>query len=232
MNKPCVIILIGGKSSRFSKTKLIKKNFVPKSLSKINNKSVLLNIIEHFVKNGFTKFILPLGYYKNLFVKRLTAETKTKFKINLFKNKINFKDNELEIFFVKTKKTANKAQRVLSCLKKIKLQNFVVSYGDALGNVNLNKMYIKFKKTRKECLAAGYKVYSQYGHYNSNIKNKSFIEKPLINEPINIGYFFFKKSNINLFIRSHKKDLENGIIKSLYRKNKLELHLHNGSGSR
>ena len=105
MNKPCVIILIGGKSSRFSKTKLIKKNFVPKSLSKINNKSVLLNIIEHFVKNGFTKFILPLGYYKNLFVKRLTAETKTKFKINLFKNKINFKDNELEIFFVKTKKT-------------------------------------------------------------------------------------------------------------------------------
>ena len=78
------------------------------------------------------------------------------------------------------------------------------------------------------CLAAGYKVSSQYGHYYANKKIKRFIEKPLLNNPINIGYFFFKKSIINSFSRSHKKDLENGIIKSLYEKNNLEIFLHKG----
>ena len=55
-----IIILAGGKGTRISDyTKTI-----PKPMIKINNKPILIHIIEHYVKFGFKDFYIALGYKK------------------------------------------------------------------------------------------------------------------------------------------------------------------------
>ena len=154
MTKPTVIILAGGKSSRFSIIGKNDKNFTPKSLSLINGKSILMNIIEHFLKHGFRKFVIPLGYYKEDFIHKITKEAGNKIKLNLYNKSIDIKDNSPEIFLVKTLKNDNKAERVYKCLKKLGDKDIIVSYGDALGNINLNKMNKIFIQSKKKCLIA------------------------------------------------------------------------------
>ena len=68
---------------------------------------------------------------------------------------------------------------------------------------------------------------SQYGHYS--IKNKKvieIIEKPLIKNMVNIGYFFFKEESVNFFKKYRDLDLENGVIKKFINKNKMNLFQH------
>ena len=53
-----VVILAGGKGSRLSE--LTKK--IPKPMVKINNKPIIVHIMDHFVKYGFKDFIVAAGF--------------------------------------------------------------------------------------------------------------------------------------------------------------------------
>ena len=226
--KPPVIILVGGKSSRFFTNNKKDKNFIPKSLSFIKGKSILMNIIEHFLKHGFKKFLLPLGHYKHNFIKQISKEAKNKIKINNNSSKIEFRDNAPEIYFVHTLKKDNKAVRVLKCLSILGIKNIVVTYGDALGNVNLNKMNKLFHQSKKMCLAAGYHIASQYGHFAKKSDQILFEEKPIFKDPINIGFFFLKKETLKYFKTYYRNDLEGGILKKIANNKELEIYFHKG----
>ena len=228
MTKPTVIILVGGKSSRFSIIGKNDKNFTPKSLSLINGKSILMNIIEHFLKYGFRKFVIPLGHYKEDFIHKITKEAGNKIKLNFYNKSIDIKDNSPEIFLLKTLKNDNKAERVYKCLKKLGDKDIIVSYGDALGNINLNKMNKIFIQSKKKCLIAGYYIASQYGHLKKERNRILFEEKPILENPISIGYFFIKKEILRYFKTDRKKDLEKGIIKKLTEMNEVQIYIHSG----
>ena len=64
-----VVILAGGMGTRmpeFTKT-------IPKPMVKVNNKPILIHIMEHYSKAGFNEFYIALGYkghvIKNYFKK-------------------------------------------------------------------------------------------------------------------------------------------------------------------
>ena len=57
-----VIILVGGKGTRFS-----KKNEPPKHLTNLNNNLILINIINYLKSSGFQYFMFPLGAKKKIF---------------------------------------------------------------------------------------------------------------------------------------------------------------------
>ena len=68
---------------------------------------------------------------------------------------------------------------------------------------------------------------SQYGHYSiKNNKVIEIVEKPLIKNMVNIGYFFFKKEAVNIFKKYRNLDLENGIIKKFINNNKMNVFQH------
>ena len=84
-----------------------------------------------------------------------------------------------------------------------------------------------FKKYKKAIVACK-NVKSQYGHLN--IKGKkilSFVEKPLLKDPINIGYYFFSKEIFNKFYKKNY-ELEDKFMKSLIKNNKIIAYNHNG----
>lgn len=219
------IILIGGMGTRFSKL-----NEAPKQLIKLNKRSLLENLIISFVKNGINNFVLPLGYKKkfflNFFKKKKKILNKT---VVIYKNKspYNFDKKIINIVLFDAGKNSSKLLRIKKSIKFFTLENFIVTYGDGIADINL-KAYLNIYKKNQNAIIASKYVNSQYGHLKVN-GNKifEFNEKPIMKDPINIGYYFFSKTLFHRFYKS-KYELENQFIKNLIKEKKISNYIHKG----
>ena len=84
-----------------------------------------------------------------------------------------------------------------------------ICYGDIFANVSFNKELSHLKNIKISGVLAGYQEHSPFGHLK--IKNKEilgFSEKPLLKEPINIGFYFFKKKIFSKIKLKKKEDFE------------------------
>ena len=218
-----VVILCGGKGSRFSKL-----NEMPKQLSLLNGKPLIMHIIDHFYNSGLNFIILPLGFKKKMFFKFFKSKiNKKKYKFNLIKKieEISTKNKNILLFDAKEK--SNKLERIRKSLKFVRQDKFIATYGDGISNVNI-KSLLKFSN-KSACTITSYKAKSQYGHVIMNKKNilKKFVEKPYLNNPINIGFYVFNK-NIILKNFSKKIDLEDGFLPMILKKINIYSYLHKG----
>ena len=242
MNNISIIILVGGKNTRLKNVNS-NKSIMPKSLQKINSKYLIFYVLENFLDNNFRNFILSIGNYKTEFynffknLKKINDR-----KVNIFFNHIKYLNSvernsaEINILLFNTGIKANKAERVLKIVNKTELKEFGVTYGDGVGNVNINKLYKNHINSKVIASSAAIKAKSQYGHFifknsghSRKINNETvidFIEKPLLNLWVNIGYFFFKKEALMYFNKYYKSDLEMGVIKKLANKKKLMVYKH------
>ena len=101
----------------------------------------------------------------------------------------NNKDN-INILLFNTGVKSNKAERVRKIINFMKLDNFGVSYGDGVGNVNINKLYKRHLNNNFIASCASIRTKSQYGHFvfEKNLQRKTdkqiaidFVEKPMLN---------------------------------------------------
>ena len=244
MNKLNVILLVGGKNTRLKN--LNKPKFsTPKALQKINSNNLILHVIKNFTNNEFNNFILPIGHYKesfeNFFKNRKKINGKKCsifFDYKKYLKSINDAQNTINILLFNSGLNSNKAKRALMVINKLKLNEFAISYGDGVGDIKINDLYKKHIKSKCIASCAAVQPHSQYGHFifrkktsKKNINTNDvidFIEKPIIDDWVNIGYFFFKKKSINFFLKYYKDDLEMGIIKKIANNNKLLIHKHYG----
>ena len=123
------VILCGGKGTRLGS--ITKK--IPKSLVKIKDKAIIWYILKILKKNGFNHFILPIGYKGNLIAKYL--------------KKKDFKNYNLKI--IPTGNNSPIAKRILKIKKYITTENFLLLNGDAIFDINLNKIYKNHIKNKK-----------------------------------------------------------------------------------
>jgi glucose-1-phosphate cytidylyltransferase len=117
-----VVILAGGLGTRISEyTKSI-----PKPMIRIKKLPILVHIMKHYAKYGFSEFYIALGYKGNI-IKNYFKKKKFNWKVNL----INTGKNTM---------TGGRLKRLKKYLYK---ENFFLTYGDGLSNVNLAKL-LKF----------------------------------------------------------------------------------------
>ena len=220
-----VILLLGGKGSRFSEL-----DQYPKQLVNLNKHNLLSSIFLYYKKYNLNYFILPLGhkaeFFKKFFNKKKICK---KYKFNILKSKKDIvKTNYINIKLFDSRKNITKSQRIYESLKYIKTNFFLVTYGDGLADINFNKQLNFFYKSKKNILTT-FKIRSQYGHVRSTNNNivLNFEEKPKLKLPINIGYYIFKKKD---FIKIYKKnlELESHLLPILSKKRKLISYNHNG----
>ena len=124
-----VVILAGGYGSRLSEyTKTI-----PKPMVKVLGVPIIQRIIDHYISYGHYEFYIALGY-KGQEIKRYFTKKK-----NLKKIKINLIETG------KNTMTGGRLKRLSSYLN----ETFLMTYGDGLSNVNLNKLVNFHNKNKK-----------------------------------------------------------------------------------
>ena len=204
-----VVILAGGLGTRISEyTKLI-----PKPMIRVCGKPIIHRIIDHYLKYGHTEFYIALGY-KGSIIKKYFKDIKLKKKIN--------------IHLIETGKNTMTGGR-LKRLKKFLKEPFLLTYGDGLSNVNLNKL-VKFHKRNKKLITlTAVRPPARFGviDIKGNIV-KYFREKNLLDTGwINGGFFVIQPKFIDL-IKNDKTFLEQEPFQIATKKKQLLAFKHKG----
>ena len=204
-----VVILAGGYGTRLGEE--TKKK--PKPSVKIGGKPIIWHIIKIYSYYGINEFIICLGYKGNLLKKELN-------KLNLNKNwDIKYVNTGLKTM------TGGRIKRIKKYL--FNNENFCLSYGDGLSDVNIKKLIKFHEKNNKIATLTAVKYKNPKGVLSISKKSKikTIKEKPL--EYINGGFFVLSKK-IFYYLKNDKTIFEKDCLPKLARNNQLLAFKHNG----
>jgi len=203
-----VVILAGGLGTRLSEeTKLI-----PKPMVKIGNRPLLWHIIKFYRSFGFKEFIIASGY-------------KSKIIENYFKKKVL--DTNIKV--VNTGKYSLTGHRIYRLKKIIENEPFMLTYGDGLSNINIQKLIRHHKRNKKLATISIVRPPARWGAVKLN-KNevKSFEEKNYKNEGwINGGFMIIEPQVFNYFNNKVNCVLERDVFNFLIKDKNLSAFKHN-----
>ena len=200
-----VVILAGGKGTRISEyTETIPKPMVP-----IGNKPILEHIINYYIKFGFNDFIIVTGY-KHKIIK------------NYFKNKTKVGNIKVINTGVETL-TGSRLKKISYELK----QTFMLTYGDGLSNIDLNKLLYFHKKNNKKITLTAVHPPARFGELSiyRGLVTK-FEEKPQLQKGwINGGFFVVEPEFLKL-IGNNNVMLERSPLTKAVKKMSLAAYKH------
>ena len=204
-----VVILAGGLGTRLSEyTKLI-----PKPMVKVNNKPILYYIMKHFSNYGYKDFYVLLGYKGKVI--------RNYFKKKSFGWNINLIDTGLKTM------TGGRLKKIKKYLGK---ENFFLTYGDGLSNVNLRKL-LKFHIKKKGALVtmtavrppARFGAIKMVGERVKLFREKSKLDEGWIN-----GGFFVINSRFLDYIDNSSTFLERSPLEKAAKQKQLFAFKHDG----
>ena len=203
-----VVILAGGFGTRISD--YTKK--IPKPMIKINNKPILVHIMEHYVKFGFDEFYIALGYKGNV-IRQYFKKKKYKWNINLIDTGLNTM-------------TGGRLKRLKKYLKK---ETFFLTYGDGLSDINIKKLLRFHKKNNKLVTLTAVRPPARFGAIKlSRNKVKVFKEKDIMDEGwINGGFFVMEPKFLN-YIKNDNTFLEKEPLEKVSKNGQLFAFKHEG----
>ena len=226
-----VIILAGGFGTRISEyTSLIPKPMIP-----INGKPIIEHIMEIYSKFGYKDFYLALGYKSNV-IKEYFYNYEilnSDFKINLNNKKIipfNQSNKDWNINLIDTGINTMTGGRLKRLKKYIGNETFLLTYGDAVTDLNINDVVNYHKIHKKMVTVTGVRPPSRFGELTINKNNEviEFKEKPNIQEGwINGGFFVIEPEFLN-YIEDDSSILEKDPLEKVAKSNELIAFLHEG----
>ena len=203
-----VVILAGGFGTRISEyTKTI-----PKPMITINKKPIIVHIMEHYFKHGFSDFYIALGY-KSSVIKKY-------FKNKKFRWNVNLVDTGLKTM------TGGRLKRLKKILGN---QTFLMTYGDGLSNVNLTKL-LKFHNVNKKLVTlTAVRPPARFGAIKLAGNNvKVFKEKEKMDEGWINGGFFVMESKFLNYIKNDSTFLEKKPLERASKEGQLSAFKHEG----
>jgi glucose-1-phosphate cytidylyltransferase len=228
------IILSGGLGYRLKE----ETEFKPKPMVHIGNKPILWHIMKIYAHYGFNEFVIALGYKgdyikqyflnQKYYIHDFTLNTKTgSTRIHRDNTEGSLVD-DFRITFVETGLETLPGERILRCKRYIpEGEDFMVTYGDGLCNVNIKELVTFHKKQKTIGSITGVRPRSRFGlvSVNSNNYVTRFREKPVLRGRINGGFMVFSYEFFN-YLR--EKEMEHDAIRRIIRKKQLSVFLHDG----
>ncbi|MFH0861107.1 MAG: glucose-1-phosphate cytidylyltransferase [Candidatus Altiarchaeota archaeon] len=232
MEKPEVVILCGGKGTRLMEETVSK----PKPMVEIGGRPILWHIMKIYAHYGFKKFILALGY-KGEYIKEYFYHYRinsSDFTLDMDPHKqpvIHDSSNgdEWEITFADTGLETLKGGRIKRIEKYVKSDNFHLTYGDGIANVDINKLHNFHLRHGEIGTVTAVRPPSLFGEIIlSGDKVKKFEEKPQLGSgTINGGFFVFKKDFFDYLTHDEDCDFEFGAMEKLAEDGRLRAFVHN-----
>lgn len=223
--------------------------FKPKPLVLVGGKPILWHIMKIYSHYGFNDFILALGYKGDMikdyflnwrnFLNDFTLETKN--------HNVVFHGNncdDFKITFAETGLNSLTGERVKKLKKYVDGEDFMVTYGDGVGDINIKELVDFHKNENTLGTITGVKPVTCLGlldidHETKRVKNffqhkiTDFDEFNAIQDTararssdyINGGFMVFKK---NVFDMISENSMIEEIFPVLAEKNELSIYVHSG----
>ena len=202
-----VVILAGGLGTRLSE----ETDLIPKPMVRIGPDPILVHLMRYYASFGHTKFLIAAGYKHEIISE-------------YFKN---FPE-KWDIQVVDTGLEASTGGRIL-LLQDYLEKDFMLTYGDGLGDVDLFKLEKEFKNQKYISIVTAVRPPARFGSLRiSNGLVTSFNEKNPQDEGwINGGFFVCSKKVIR-YIDSQVEPFEGKPISNLVADGMLGVHEHHG----
>jgi glucose-1-phosphate cytidylyltransferase len=200
-----VVILCGGQGTRIRE----ETEFRPKPMVEIGGRPILWHIMKTYAHHGLKNFVLCLGYkgfvIKDFFLNyqariadvtvRLGEHTQTEF------HTTNPEEGWC-VTLAETGETAQTGSRVHRIRPYIRGDIFCLTYGDGVGNVDIERLIEFHRSHGKIGTVTGVRPPGRFGELLADgDRVRMFAEKPQVGEGlINGGFFVFNKEFIDRYL--------------------------------
>jgi len=225
-----VVILAGGLGTRISEETSIK----PKPMVEIGGKPIIWHIMKMYSYYGINEFIICCGYKGNI-IKEYFANYfmhMTDVTYNIENNEVIYHNKKAEPWVVTLIDTGEMTQtggRIKRICNYIKNENFCMTYGDGLSDVDISKVITMHEQNNKLVTMTAVQPPGRFGALElegNNVAN--FLEKPVGDGGwINGGFFVVNKEALK-YIKDDSTAWENEPLQKLAEENHLQAYLHNG----
>jgi len=230
-----VIILCGGMGTRLRE----ETEYKPKPMVEIGGKPILWHIMKIYSYYGYNEFILALGYkgevIRNYFLNYfyynndITIHLGNKEEIVVHNH---HREEDWKVTLVDTGIDSMTGYRVKLCEKYIDEDSFMVTYGDAVSDINIKELVDFHKKQNTIGTVTGVYPPSRFGDLvtekNIVIQFKQQLKETENKEPINGGFFVFKREFFDFIPNDPRMDLEKKPIDDLVKNRQLSVFRHKG----
>ena len=228
-----VIILAGGWGTRLGRyTELI-----PKPMIKIGTKPILWHIMKIYSYYGYNEFIISLGVNGDL-IKDFFYNYKLRnndYTINFANGKIEYhkkhSETDWKITLIDTGLNTLKGGRIKRVEKYLAPEMNMLTYGDGVSDININKLVDFHKSHNKIITITGIQAPSRFGELiEKDGKVISFKEKPRTTTGlINGGFMVFNNKLLDYLTPDKNCDFEKGPLEELSKKGEVMVYKHEGN---
>lgn len=191
-----VVIFCGGKGSRLKE----ETEFRPKPMVTVGGRPILWHIMKGYAHQGYNRFILCLGYkgqmIKDYFLNHRVLSSD--FHLDAATGDISIRDHngrdDFQILFVDTGEDTLTAERLMRVSKYIDTDQFMLTYGDGVSDVDVRALHAHHDKLRADHgvigTVTGVHPRSKYGLVETDARGvvTQFRQKPILKDYTNGGF--------------------------------------------
>lgn len=226
------IILCGGMGTRLRE----ETEYKPKPMVEIGGKPILWHIMNHYSHFGFKEFILALGYkgdvIRDFFLNYYKYNRD--FTVDLSNGEVEIhgdaSSNGWKVTLAETGDESMTGYRTKLAGRYIKEDYFMLTYGDAVSDVNLRELLAFAKAKNTIGTVTGVYPASRFGDLVTNGDRVEVFKQQLKEtdnkEPINGGYFVFKREFLDFIPDDPSVDLEKVPFDALVKRGELTVYRH------
>ena len=226
-----VVILAGGFGTRITEESHLK----PKPMIGIGERPILWHIMKEYSHYGFNEFIICLGY-KGYVIKEFFSDYflhTSDVTFDLAKNEMTVHDNFSEpwkVTLVDTGLNTMTGGRIKRIQKYIGNEPFMLTYGDGVSSVNINKLLEFHKKQGKIATWTAINAGQRFGvlDINDNNEIKSFREKNDEDGSMINGGYMVLEPEVFRYIEDDKTVFEKEPLEKLAKNGQLSAYKHDG----
>lgn len=228
-----VVLFAGGLGTRISEETDAK----PKPMVEIGGKPILWHIMKIYSHQGFNDFIICLGY-KGYIIKEYFMHYflhNSDITIDLGNNRVEVLGSNTESFkvtLVDTGLNTKTAGRLKQVEKYLNNEEFMLTYGDGVSDINLKELIVFHKKQNKIATVTAIQLDARFGGMDVNEKGTviSFREKAKDESKWINGGFFVLRPEVFKYLKGNMNDKmwEDEPLEKLTADNQLAAYKHKG----
>jgi glucose-1-phosphate cytidylyltransferase len=226
-----VVILAGGLGTRISEETVFK----PKPMVLIGDKPILWHIMKIYSSYGFNDFVICCGYkghvIKEYFANYLLHESDVT--INTATNNLTFHNSTSEnwnVSLINTGELTMTGGRIKRIQEYVGNESFFLTYGDGVGDVNIQELLNFHKSHGKKATLTATKPFGRFGviDITDNGQITSFKEKDKEDVSWINGGFFVLEPSVFDYIEGDSTVFEKEPLEKLTQEGELNAFKHDG----